>query len=200
MILFGNKSNLLFIRRLTPCQLRINIFYLRLINVYIVHSYKFWNVTSAYTKPTMSLSLHLIPLCMRFLPHTKQLQFYYKDQQVNAVEENNCWNSKNHKKPLNTRWGKIRSLSRDSAVGTAAGHGLDDQEVGVRVPVGQEFSLLHVVHTGSGAHPASYPMGIGDYFSGGKAAGAWSRPLTSSLCRGQENVDIYIHSPIRLHA
>jgi hypothetical protein len=23
---------------------------------------------------------------------------------------------------------------------------------------GQEFSLLHVVQTGSGAHPASYPM------------------------------------------
>jgi hypothetical protein len=26
---------------------------------------------------------------------------------------------------------------------------------------GQEFSLLHVVQTGSEAHPASYPMGIG---------------------------------------
>jgi hypothetical protein len=24
---------------------------------------------------------------------------------------------------------------------------------------GQEFSLLHVVQTGSGVHPASYPMG-----------------------------------------
>jgi hypothetical protein len=32
---------------------------------------------------------------------------------------------------------------------------------------GQEFSLLHVVQTGSGAHSASYPMG-----TGGKAAGA----------------------------
>jgi hypothetical protein len=32
---------------------------------------------------------------------------------------------------------------------------------------GQEFSLLHVVQTGSGVHPTSYPMG-----TGGKAAGA----------------------------
>jgi hypothetical protein len=27
---------------------------------------------------------------------------------------------------------------------------------------GQEFSLLHVVQTGSGVHPTSYPMGMGD--------------------------------------
>jgi hypothetical protein len=31
---------------------------------------------------------------------------------------------------------------------------------------GQDFSLLHSVHTGYGAHPAFYPMGTGD-----KAAG-----------------------------
>jgi hypothetical protein len=45
--------------------------------------------------------------------------------------------------------------------------GLDDESVEVRVPMGQEFSLLHVVLTGCGAHPASYPMGTGS-----KAAGA----------------------------
>jgi hypothetical protein len=50
----------------------------------------------------------------------------------------------------------------------------------VRFPVGARyFSLLHSVQTGSGAHPASYPMGTGFSFSGGKAAGKWSRPLTS---------------------
>jgi hypothetical protein len=38
-----------------------------------------------------------------------------------------------------------------------------------------------------------------ELFPGGKAAGAWSWPLTSNSCRGQENVDLYIHSPIRLH-
>jgi hypothetical protein len=60
----------------------------------------------------------------------------------------------------------------DSAVGIATGYGLDDRGVGVRVPVGQEFSLHHVLQTGSGARPASYPMGTGDSFPGGKAAGA----------------------------
>jgi len=34
------------------------------------------------------------------------------------------------------------------------------------------FSLHHRVQTGSGAHPASYPMGIRGSFPGGKAAGA----------------------------
>jgi hypothetical protein len=36
---------------------------------------------------------------------------------------------------------------------------------------GQEFSLLHVVQTGSGVHPTSYPMGTWGSFPGGKAAG-----------------------------
>jgi hypothetical protein len=39
----------------------------------------------------------------------------------------------------------------------------------------KEFALLHSVRTGSGAHRASYRMG-----TGGKAAGAWSWPLTFS--------------------
>jgi hypothetical protein len=41
-------------------------------------------------------------------------------------------------------------------------------------PRGQEFSLLHFVQTGSGIHPASYPVGTGGPFPGGKAAGAFS--------------------------
>jgi hypothetical protein len=51
--------------------------------------------------------------------------------------------------------------SCDSVVGIATDYGLDDRVVGVRVPVGQEFSLLHVVQTGSKTHPVSYPMDIG---------------------------------------
>jgi hypothetical protein len=54
-----------------------------------------------------------------------------------------------------------------SAVGMATGYGLDDREVGVRVPVGARFSLLHLVHTGSGVDP----MGTRGSFPGGKAAG-----------------------------
>jgi hypothetical protein len=49
---------------------------------------------------------------------------------------------------------------------------LDDKRVGVRVPVGQEFSRLYVVQTGSRAHLASYPTGTGGSFPGSKAAGA----------------------------
>jgi hypothetical protein len=32
-------------------------------------------------------------------------------------------------------------------------------------------SFLHIVQSGSGAHPASHPMGTGGSFAGGKAAG-----------------------------
>jgi hypothetical protein len=56
-----------------------------------------------------------------------------------------------------------------SAVRITTGYGLDDGGVGVQ---SQLFSLLHIVQTGSGAHPASYPMDIGGSFPGGKAAGA----------------------------
>jgi hypothetical protein len=70
------------------------------------------------------------------------------------------------------RRGFIITMSWDSAVGIATAYGLDDRGVGVRVPVGSEFSLLHIVQTDSGAYPASHPMGTEDSFTGGKAAGA----------------------------
>jgi hypothetical protein len=50
--------------------------------------------------------------------------------------------------------------SRDSSVGTALGYGLDDRGFRVRFLAGAgNFSLHHRVQNGSGAHPASYPMG-----------------------------------------
>jgi hypothetical protein len=39
--------------------------------------------------------------------------------------------------------------------------------------------ILHSVQTGSGAHTASYTMGTGGSFPGGKATEARSWPLTS---------------------
>jgi hypothetical protein len=47
---------------------------------------------------------------------------------------------------------------------------------------GQEFSLLHVVQTGSGVHSDSYPMGTGGSFPGVKRSGreADHSPLTSA--------------------
>jgi hypothetical protein len=64
---------------------------------------------------------------------------------------------------------------RYSTVGIATDYGLDDGEIGVRIPVRSRiFSFLHVVQTGSGAHPASYPMGMWGSFPRDKAAGAWN--------------------------
>jgi hypothetical protein len=41
----------------------------------------------------------------------------------------------------------------------------------VRFPAGPEnFSFHHRVHADSGAHSASYPMSIREFFPGGKAA------------------------------
>jgi hypothetical protein len=63
--------------------------------------------------------------------------------------------------------------SRDSSVGTALGYGLNDRGSRVRFPArAGNFSLHYRVQNGSGAHPASYPVGTRVSFPGGKAAGA----------------------------
>jgi hypothetical protein len=49
-------------------------------------------------------------------------------------------------------------------------YGLDDRVIEVRSPTGAEdFSSSSCVQTGSEAQPASYPMGTGGPFPGGKA-------------------------------
>jgi hypothetical protein len=67
---------------------------------------------------------------------------------------------------------KIRQ-SWDGSVSIAIDYGLDDRMIGVRIPAGAGyyFSLRHRVQSGSGAHPASYTVGIWDSFPGNKAAG-----------------------------
>jgi hypothetical protein len=56
---------------------------------------------------------------------------------------------------------------------TALGYGLDNRCSRVRFPEGGgNFSLHHRVKNGSGAHPASYPMGTRGFFPWGKAAEA----------------------------
>jgi hypothetical protein len=61
------------------------------------------------------------------------------------------------------------------------GYGLDDQRVWVWFPTwARDFSFLHNVQTGSGAHLSSYTKGTGDCFWGGKAERVWSWPLTPS--------------------
>jgi hypothetical protein len=57
---------------------------------------------------------------------------------------------------------KCSRLSSDSSVGTATGYGQDDRGSRVRFPAqAGNCSLHHRVQTGSGAHPASYPIGTG---------------------------------------
>jgi hypothetical protein len=49
-------------------------------------------------------------------------------------------------------------------------YGLDDRAIGVRSPAGaKDFFSILCVQTGYGAHPASYTMGTGGPFPGGKA-------------------------------
>jgi hypothetical protein len=64
----------------------------------------------------------------------------------------------------------LETRSRVSSGSKVSDYGLDDRAIGVRSPVGAEdfYSSLSV-QTGSGAHPASYPMGTGGPFPGGKA-------------------------------
>jgi hypothetical protein len=60
--------------------------------------------------------------------------------------------------------------SRVSSGSIVSDYGLDDRAIGVRSRVGAEdFSSSLYVQTGSGAHPASYTIGTGGPFPGGKA-------------------------------
>jgi hypothetical protein len=59
--------------------------------------------------------------------------------------------------------------SRGSTVSIVSDYGLDVRAIGVRSPAGaKEFSSNLCVQTGSGAHPASYPLGTGSLFPGDK--------------------------------
>jgi hypothetical protein len=65
----------------------------------------------------------------------------------------------------------------------------------VRVPGGAgNFPLHHRVQTGSGAHQASYPMGTGDSFPGGKAVGGKGDHSPPSTAEVKECVELYLHS------
>jgi hypothetical protein len=73
-----------------------------------------------------------------------------------------------------------RPRSRDSSVGIALGYGLDDRGSRIRFPVGAgNFSLHHRVQNGSGAYPASYPMGTKGSFPGVKRPGREADHSTS---------------------
>jgi hypothetical protein len=73
-----------------------------------------------------------------------------------------------------------RRRSRDSAVGIATGYGLDDRGVGVRVPVGSRIFSSPRRPDRLWGPPNLLSNGYRGSFTRGKAAGAWSWPLSSS--------------------
>jgi hypothetical protein len=64
----------------------------------------------------------------------------------------------------------IKKSSWDSSISVVMGCGLGDR--GLIPGRAGDFPLLHSIQTGSGAHPASYPVGTGGSFPGGEVAGA----------------------------
>jgi hypothetical protein len=69
---------------------------------------------------------------------------------------------------------ELESMEKETSVkGLDYSHSLNFKGSRVRFPAGAgKFSLHHCVQTGSGAHPASCPVGTRGSFPGGKAAGA----------------------------
>jgi hypothetical protein len=59
---------------------------------------------------------------------------------------------------------------------------------------GQEFPLLHVVQTGSGAHQASYPMGTGALSPGVKRPSR-EADHSSPICAEVKKMWIYTSTP-----
>jgi hypothetical protein len=56
----------------------------------------------------------------------------------------------------------MQHRSQGSSGSIVSDYGMDDRAIGVRSPAGaKDFSSSLCVQTGSGAHPASYPMGTG---------------------------------------
>jgi hypothetical protein len=92
------------------------------------------------------------------------------------------------------------SLSTDSSVGIALGYGLDDRGSRVRFPAGAgNFSLHHSVQNGSGAHPASYPMGTSALSLGVKRAGREADHSPPSSAEVKNAWSYTSTPPIRLH-
>jgi hypothetical protein len=82
------------------------------------------------------------------------------------------------------------------SVGIALGYGLDDWGSRVRFPVeAGNFYLHHRVENGSGAHPASYPMGTGGSFPGVKRPGREADHSPPFSAEVEEWVELYLHSP-----
>jgi hypothetical protein len=91
-------------------------------------------------------------------------------------------------------------VSRDSSVSIALGYGLDERGSRVRFPAwAGNFSLHHRVQNGSGAHPTSYSVGTRGSFPEVKRPKREADHSPPSSTEVKECVELYLHSPIRLH-
>jgi hypothetical protein len=85
--------------------------------------------------------------------------------------------------------------SRDCSVGISLGYGLDDWSSRVRFPAGAgNYSPHHCVQNSSGAHPASYQMGIRGPFPGVKRPESEADHSPPSSAEVKECVKLYPHS------
>jgi hypothetical protein len=122
---------------------------------------------------------HWVPLFSRLLRHSwAMLGLFLSSGHHTKINNNNNNNVRRSIRYIGCL--QIFSMSRVSSGSTVSDYGRDDRAIGVRLPAGAKDSSCSLcVQTGSGAHPASCPMGIGGPFPGGKsAAGAWRWRLT----------------------
>jgi hypothetical protein len=163
---------------------------------------------------TLAVSVH-------YLPEARNISIY-----ATFTFMSNVYNRK--ERPILSGWdpstGKVRDMGRGVTVGRAHcmggnacldcvymyitiwTHGLQDSRVPQPVICETHDSrlltvlkivvvvfwvvILCSIQNGSGAHPASYLMGTRGSFPGSKAAGS---------AEVKECVELYLHSPIRLH-
>jgi hypothetical protein len=84
-------------------------------------------------------------------------------------------------------------------VGIATGYGLGDRGVGVWVPVGPRIFISPNRPDRLWGPHSLLPIGTGTLSSGVKRPGREADHSPSTSAEVQKNVDLYIHSPIRLH-
>jgi hypothetical protein len=88
-------------------------------------------------------------------------------------------------------------MNRGSSVSVVSGYGLDDRVIGFRsLAEAKDFSSSLCAQTGSGAHPASYPMGTGGPFPRGKVwPGRDTDHSSPSSTEVKNEKELYLLSP-----
>jgi hypothetical protein len=63
----------------------------------------------------------------------------------------------------------------------------------------RDISVLTTFRPALGPTQTPFQWVLGSHFRGGKEDRTWSWPFTSTYCPDQERVELYLHTPIRLH-